>query len=255
MAEIVQIPIGKLLSGDHANRASLDDEAISDLASSIGRLGVLNPLLVVSTGDSFTIIAGHRRLIAAQRAGLSQLPCIVREDDVAGTHEISLVDNVLREALTPLEVACAIKDAVDNKITTVEDIAGSMHRTVRWVAAQIAMLSWPADVLEVIQNGTLSVSAASNLALIEEENYRNFLLRTATEQGATARTTAAWLQAYRASKPPEIAVTAEPVPAGSSSTPAVPQAPCLACGEVYRTDELSHVPICTRCIKAIRSAG
>lgn len=252
MAEIVLIPIGKLVHGDYANRASLDDEAISDLASSIGRLGVLNPLLVVPAGDSFTIIAGHRRLIAAQRAGLSQLPCIVREDDVAGTREISLVDNVLREALTPIEVACAIKDAVDNKITTVEDIAGSMHRTVRWVAAQIAMLSWPADVLEVIQNESLSVSAASNIALVEEDNYRQFLLRNATEQGATARTTAAWLQAYRASKPPEIAITAEPVLAGSRVTPAVPQAPCLCCGDVFRTDELSHVPICTACIKVIR---
>lgn len=254
MAELIQIPIGKLVHGDYANRASLDDDAISDLASSIGRLGVLNPLLVVSAGDSFTIIAGHRRLIAAQRAGLSQLPCIVQKDDVAGTHEIALVDNVLREALTPLEVACAIRDAVENKISTVEDIAGSMHRTVRWVVAQIAILSWPADVLEVIQNETLSVSAASNIALVDEDVYRQFLLRNATEQGATARTTAAWLQAYRASKPQEIAITAEPVPEGARATPAVPQAPCLCCGEVYRTDELSHVPVCTGCIKVIRNA-
>jgi len=252
MAEIQQIPIGKLVHGDYTNRQSIDDEAISDLASSIGRIGVLNPLLVRLEGDSYIVISGHRRLIAAHRAGFSKLPCIVRKDDESIAHEVSLVDNVLREALTPLEVACALKDTIDNNITTVEEIARAMHRSEHWVSRQIAMLSWPADVLEVIQNGKLSVSAASNLALIEEENYRNFLLRTATEQGATARTTAAWLQAYRASRPPEIAITAEPVPAGSRATPAVPQAPCLCCGDVFRTDELSHVPVCVACIKVIR---
>lgn len=255
MARVEEIQIGKLLVGEYANRQGLDDEAIADLASSIGRLGVLSPLLVFPDGDSFVLISGHRRLIAAERAGLSSVPCIVREDDTAGAHEVSLVDNILREALTPLEVACAIKDTVDNKISTFEEIARAMHRSIHWVARQVTMLSWPADVLEAIHNELLSVSAASNIALVDEDTYRDFLLRQAVEGGATARTTAAWLQAYRASKPPVDAIQQEPVPPGSRSTPAVPQAPCLGCGDLFRTDELAHVPFCVGCIKAIRTAG
>lgn len=254
MAEMVQIPIGKIKAGDHTLRAGGEDETLDDLAASIGRVGVIVPLVVVRGDDGYTVVAGHRRLAACKRVGLQTIPCLVSEGNQFRLKETAFAENLFRQDLTPIEIACGLKDVIDRGIMEFDELARVMHRSEHWVSRQIAILSWPADVLEVIQNGKLSVAAASNLALIEEPNYRNFLLRTATEQGATARTTAAWLQAYRVSKPPVEAITAEPVPAGSPSTPAVPQAPCLVCGDVFRTDELSHVPICTACIKVIRNA-
>lgn len=254
MAEIVQVPIEKIEVGDHMLRAGGEDEGIMELAASMGRVGILVPLLVVRKGDDLHLIAGHRRLQAARRVGITQVPVIIRDDEPNTAKEISFAENIFRQDLTPIEIACGLKDVIDQGIMEFDELARVMHRSEHWVSRQIAMLSWPDDVLEVIQNGTLSVSAASNIALVDEDNYRQFLLRNATEQGATARTTAAWLQAYRASKPPEIAITAEPVAAGSPSTPAVPQAPCLCCGDVFRTDELAHVPVCAPCIKVIREA-
>jgi len=109
--------------------------------------------------------------------------------------------------------------------------------------------------LEAIHNGKISVTAASNLACVEDDVYREFLVRQAVENGATARATAAWLQAWRSMVPASEAITREPVPAGPGVTPAVPQAPCIVCANVFRTDELSHVPVCVHCIRTIRDIG
>jgi len=117
------------------------------------------------------------------------------------------------------------------------------------------MLTWSADVLDAVHNGVISVSAAANLAEVAEDSYRAFLLRSAVDNGATARTTAAWLQAYRASQPPEEALTAEPAAGRQPAQPLIPQVPCFACGQVFRQDSVSHLPLCGGCITAIRNVG
>lgn len=255
MDKIVEIPVEKIKVGEHALRMEADDETLGELADSIRRIGILVPLVVVRAGDFYTLVAGHRRLAAAKRVGLREVPAVVRKLTDAAAGETAFAENLFRADLSPLEVAGGIKDVLDKGVMDIDGIARALGRTNYWVGRMLAMLDWPADVLEVIHNGKISVSAASNLAMVEDTAYRKFLVNNAVESGATARTTAAWLQAWRSLAPPEQALTAEPEPAGSRASPAVPQAPCLACGEVFRTDELSHVPICARCIQAIRNAG
>lgn len=247
------IDVGRIQAGEHEQRVGVDDEAFNELVKSIGRVGLINPLVVCPDGDNYVLIAGHRRLDAVRRLGLDKVRCMVRESSRPVDAEITFAENFCRKDLTPVEQACAIKDVIDSEVMTIQQVAAAFHRSEHWVAAQVAMCGWPADVLEVIHGEILSVSAASNLAMVDDDTYREFLLRNAVDGGATARTTSAWLQAYRSSKPPEAAVEAQPVTSGPAVTPAVPQAPCLCCSHVYRTDELSHVPICPPCIKAIRS--
>jgi len=255
MAEVVQVPILKLVTGPHKLRLELDSDALDELAASIRRIGIIVPLLVSPEGDSFVVIAGHRRLMAARMVGLQALPCCVREDSQAVGAEVSIAENLFRTDLTPIEQAAAIKDILDEKIMDVLEIAHVVHRSVHWVTAQLDMLSWPADVLEVIHNGKLSVSAGSNLALVNDESYRVFLVRNAVEQGATARTTAAWLQAWRAQMPPEAALEQPPVAGPQLVQPALPQAPCVCCSQMFRTDALAMVLICTACLNAVRGVG
>ena len=231
----------------------LDDE-IDGLAASIGRLGVLVPLVIHSEGDVYNIIAGHRRYAAAVRAGLAEVPCIVRDSKEAESSEVAFAENIFRQDLSPVEVGSGIKDVLDKKIMDVPTVAAAMHRSAHWVLAQVDILTWPADVLEAIHEGRLSVSAANNLALVSSADYRAFLLRNAVEQGATARTTAAWLQAWRAQMPPETAVMQPPVDGRQTATPALPQCPCIVCNGMFRTDALAMVLVCTGCINTIRGA-
>ncbi len=232
-----------------------EDEGIDELAASIRRIGIIVPLLVRPQGDSFLVIAGHRRFAAAGVVGLREVPCCVRKDSEAIGAEVSIAENLFRTDLTPVETAGALKDVLEQKIMTLEELAAAVHRSVHWVASMVALLDWPADVLELLHRGKISVSAAHNLALVGDDEYRGFLLRNAEENGATARITAAWLQAWLAMEPAEAAVKAEPVDGQHMALPALPQAPCIVCGQVKRTDSLAMVMICTDCINAVRNVG
>ncbi len=255
MPKVIEIPVDKLITGDHALRVSISADDVNDLTSSISRIGIICPIVVQSKDDGYQVIFGHRRYRAAQLANLKTIPCIVRDDAESQVKEMAFAENFFRADLSPIEQATAIKDVIDSGGMTTEQVAAGFHRTENWVTRQVTMLSWPDDVLAAVHAGWLSVAAAHSLALIEEKTYRGFLLRNAEESGATARTTAAWLQAWRSMAPPEEALEAEPVSAGPSVMPAVPQAPCFLCRQICRSDVLSLVGACAACISSVRNAG
>lgn len=255
MPEVSQVPILDITVGAHALRETVDDEDLDGLVASIRRVGILEPLVCRLEGDVLNLVAGHRRINAALRVGLESVPVIIGDFTEAQAKEIAFAENMFRADLSAVEIAAGLKDVLEQEIMTIEELANSVNRSTNWVSRMIAMLAWPADVLGAVHGGWLSVAAANNLACVTEDTYRDFLLTNAHDSGATARTTAAWLQAWRSFQPPEAAVMAEPVPGQTNLLPAVPQAPCICCGDVYRTDELSHVPACVRCIKLIREVG
>ena len=254
MDKMCEIPIEKINTGEHSVRAEISADDVNGLTSSIARIGIVCPIVVQEDGDNYLVVFGHRRFRAACLANLKTIPCIIRNDSESQIKEISFAENFFRADLSPVEQAAAVKDVLASGAMTVEQVAAGFHRSEHWVARQVALLDWPADVLAAVHAGSISVAAASNLALVQEDTYRSFLIRNAVESGITARVSAAWLQAWRSMAPPEEAVTAEPVSPGTADTPAVPQAPCICCGEIKRTDALSSVLVCGNCINAFRSA-
>lgn len=255
MNEMGQIPIKNIKVGEHAQRIDAEDPETVELAASIERIGIINPLVVVADGDELLLVAGHRRLVAARMAGLAVVPCFVRPSEKNVDAEIAFAENFFRKDLSAVELAGALKDCLAKEAMTIEQLAAGFHKSVHWVNSMIAIADWPGDVLEALHSERLSVSAAHNLACVTDEDYRIFLVRNAVEQGATARTTAAWLQAWEAVQPPEQAITAEPVPAGAIQVPLVPQAPCLCCAQLFEVNMMSHVPVCGACIQILRTVG
>ena len=255
MQRIEEVPIERIIAGEHDQRLEQEDPDIPELTESIRRIGIINPLVVVDVDGSLHLIAGHRRLVAARMAGKQSVPCIIRASEKAVDSEITFAENFFRKDLSPIELACALKDCLDRETMTVKELAAGFHRSEHWVTSMIAIADWPEEVQEAIHVQAISVSAASNLVLVTDEVYRNFLVRNAAEQGATARTTAAWLQAFQAMQPPEEAITAEAIPPGAPQVPLVPQAPCMCCGQLFKVNEMSHVPCCGACIQIIRQVG
>lgn len=255
MFKVVEVEIQKIQVGEHEQRIEKDDDEINGLAASIGRVGVLVPLILEKEGDTFRLVSGHRRILAATRAGLSVVPCIVKDSAEANADEVTFAENFFRRDLSPVELACALKDCLAKESMTVEELAAGFHRSVHWVHSMIAIADWPADVLQAIHNEEISVSAASNLACVTEPVYRQFLVGNAVEQGATARTTASWLQAWRVMLPAEEAITSVPVAPGMPQVPLVPQAPCLCCSQLFEVNMMSHVPVCGPCIQILRTVG
>lgn len=253
--KIIELVIGAVKFEEHSQRIEVDEEKMLDLAASIQGEGLLQPISVKKADDGYVVVCGHRRLEACKRLGWETVPVIVVQGDEASMRSKTFAENFFSEDLTALELAVGIAEEYKSGRMTIERMAAGFKRSPDWVRRQIAVCGWPEDVHEAIHCGKLSIAAASNLALVTEDFYRKSLVSQACENGATARTTSAWLQAWRSMLPLEEAVEQEPVPAGEVPVPMVPQAPCLACHEVYRTDELSHVPICRHCIKVISEAG
>lgn len=255
MAEIVEIPIVKIKVGEYEQRIDEDNSGISALEASIRRVGVIVPVVVYPLGDVYILVAGHRRYKAALRANLDTIPANIVEQSGPRNTEVCFAENFFRKDLSPVELAGALKDCLVNEVMTVKELAAGFHRSEHWVHSTVAIYDWPKEILEAIHNERLSVSAASNLACVTDDSYRTFLVRNAVEQGATARTTAAWLQGWRVFQPQEEAITAEPVTGQTPIVPAVPQAPCICCSRTLPVNAMSHVPACGECIPIIRQVG
>ena len=242
-------------AGKNALREVVDDEGMDDLCASIRRIGIVQPLVVIKRDEEMVLVAGHRRFRAAEIVGLDSVPVVVREDSRTSDTEIAFAENLFRKDMSAVETAAGLKDVLASGGMAIEDLARAVHRSVDWVRRMVAMCEWPSEVLLAVHEGALSVAAGSNLALVTDDVYREFLVRNARDNGATARTTAAWLQAFRTMQPQEEAIKAGPLALGTPVTPLVPQAPCICCGQVFRMDALSYLPVCVSCVPVLRSAS
>lgn len=191
------LELEKIDAGENPLRLEGENKGIAELAASISRIGLINPLVVAPGGERYRLIAGHRRYAACRKAGLKEVAVRITQTDQREICEVALAENLFRKDLNPLEMAVAVVALIKEGGMDREQVAAVCHRPIAWVTEQEEILSWPADVQKTVHDGCLSVSAASNIALVENDAYRAFLLSRAKYKGVTSRTTAAWLQAWR----------------------------------------------------------
>lgn len=169
-------------------RERFDEEALEALASSIANLGVLQPIVVRADGDGYVLVAGERRLRAAKRAGLSEIPAIVRgiEDDVSSLVQ-ALVENVQREDLSPLEEAAAFRQMMEDFSMTHQAIAESVGRSRSAVSNALRLLALPPGVQTLLEAGDLAAGHARALLGTEDTAYAEHIARRAAEEGWSVR--------------------------------------------------------------------
>lgn len=253
-AEVVEVEVGRIVVGEFDVRGAEDDPQQEELCRSIMRLGVLNPLVGRVDGDKVVVVAGHRRFRAAVEVGLKTVPMRMIEGELIEGYAVSFAENLARRDLSPLELAAGVADAIEKGGFSVERIAMAVGRSIEWVERQVRILAWPPELLAAVHGGQLSVAAAENLALVEEGEYRCFLLGQAVSQGATARVTASWLQGWRAALP-VAQVVGGATPAAAQRLPAMaPQAVCWLCSKAQDPQGMVNVLVCLPCLQAIRAA-
>jgi len=194
------LELEKIDAGENPLRLEGQNKGIAELAASISRIGLINPLVVAPDGGRYRLIAGHRRYAACRRVGLKEVAVRITGTDQREICEVALAENLFRKDLSPIEMAVAVVALMKEGGMDREQVASVCHWPIAWVKEQEEILSWPADVRMAVHKGWLSVSAASNIALVEDGAHRKLLLSRAKENGAAARTTAAWLGAWRSVK-------------------------------------------------------
>ena len=150
-------------------RKNFDDESISALAESIKQHGILQPLLVRPYGSGYQIVAGERRWRAARMLGLSEVPVQIKELSDLEAMQIALIENLQRENLNPVEEAKGYSERVESFGMTQEDVAKTVGRSRSSVANAMRLLALPNEVLEMLENGELTVGHGKALLAFDDE--------------------------------------------------------------------------------------
>lgn len=167
--EILRLPLGEVRAGPHQPRTDFEETRLQELASSIRESGVLQPILVRPAATGYEIVAGERRYRAAKLAGLTDIPAIVRRytDDEALL--LSLVENVQRTDLNPIDKALAYRRLVSHLGTTQEEVARRLGLDRSSVANMIRLLDLPDEVRELLRGGAISMGHARALLALRDE--------------------------------------------------------------------------------------
>ncbi len=207
---IQEIPVGELDPNPDQPRRTFSPESISQLADSIREQGVLQPLLVVAANNGrYRIIAGERRYRASRAAGLETVPCIVKDLDVIRQMEISLIENLQREDLNPVEAAKGIRALMKQCGYTQEKVSARLGKSRPAVANLLRLLSLPEEITEMVRDGRLSAGHARVLAGLGSAEEQIRLGHMAADEGMSVRQLEQLASAAKTAKPAKKRKTAE----------------------------------------------
>jgi ParB family chromosome partitioning protein len=187
--ELRELPVELIAPNPKQPRRRFDEEALQALAGSLGERGVLQPVLVrPKAGGTYELVAGERRWRAAQIAGLKTVPALVRARADPEALELALIENMAREDLSPIEEARACAALVEELGLTREEVGRRVGRGRVAVSNLIRLLDLPDEVVELLQDGSLSEGHGRALLLAEDHGARRSLARSAVQDGWSVRT-------------------------------------------------------------------
>jgi ParB family chromosome partitioning protein len=194
----LEIDLERLTPNPQQPRSVFDEASLEELAQSIRRNGVIQPILArpartrTGAGDvTFEIIAGERRWRAAQRAGLLKAPVIVRDVPDDRLLEVALVENIQRDDLNPIEEAAAYKRLADDLRLTQDAIAAAVGKDRSSVANTLRLLRLPDEVRNLVSDGSLSMGHARALLALDAPTLQRQLARDIVARGLSVRETEA----------------------------------------------------------------
>ena len=181
------VPLSAIEPNKDQPRREFDEEKLQQLADSISRYGVLQPLLVRDMGNGrYQLLAGERRWRAARLAGLTELPVQLKELEDQGVLEVALIENLQREDLNPMEQAGGYRRLMDEFSLTQEEVAARVGRSRSAIANTLRLLSLPQTLQDMVQEGALSEGHGRALVGLDESVSLPLALQ-ACEQGLSVR--------------------------------------------------------------------
>lgn len=160
---LTQLSVDQIQRGKYQPRRNMDPQALDELANSIRTQGIIQPLIVRPVGDKFEIIAGERRWRAAQLAGLTDVPVIIRDIPDEAAVAIALIENIQREDLNPIEEAIAFDRLIQEFGMTHQDVADAVGKSRTTVTNLLRLLALPEDVKKMLERGQLEMGHARTL--------------------------------------------------------------------------------------------
>ncbi|MGH7731826.1 MAG: ParB/RepB/Spo0J family partition protein [Candidatus Eiseniibacteriota bacterium] len=188
-----QLPVADIGPNPHQPRTRFDDAGLQELAASIKASGMLQPVLVRRHADGYQLVAGERRLRAAQLAGLAKIPAILREVDDREMMELALIENIQREDLNPIDEAKAYRALLSTVGLTHDQLSDRVGKQRSSISNALRLLGLPVEVQEMVSRGTLSAGHARALLGIDSAGDRLAAARYILAKGFSVRRTEAYV--------------------------------------------------------------
>ena len=186
-AGVRELAIDKLYPNPEQPRKEFDKERLEELAGSLKRHGMVQPIVARKYGERYMIVTGERRYRAAKLAGLDKVPVVVREFGTEEILEIALIENIQRENLNPIEEAAAISFLMEQHDLTQEEVSERLSKSRPAVANALRLLNLPEAVKKLVRSGALSAGHGRALAVLEDAAIQERLARQAVENRCSVR--------------------------------------------------------------------
>jgi ParB family transcriptional regulator, chromosome partitioning protein len=197
----LEVEITRIRPNRYQPRQSFDAAKLEELAESMRENGVLQPLLVAPRGDEFELVAGERRWRAARMAGLQKVPVVVRDVDGREALRLSILENVQREDLNPLEEAHGYRRLIDDFGMTQEEIGARLGKSRSAIGNALRLLHLPAELQQRIQTGELTAGHARALLGATSQEEQAALASLVRDQKLNVRDTETLAQQQRNTRP------------------------------------------------------
>ncbi|MDP2927916.1 MAG: ParB/RepB/Spo0J family partition protein [Candidatus Omnitrophota bacterium] len=185
--EIVYVQSEQIKPNPFQPREDFDQQSIEELAQSIKEKGVIQPLLVRRKGDNYELIAGERRLRAANSLGLKEIPIIVRDVSDQDSLELALIENIQREDLNPIEEAHAYQHLMDKFQVTQEKISEVLGKARVTITNTLRLLKLPHEIQQEMKKGRISFAHGRTLLEIDDANQQRRLAQDIITKGLSVR--------------------------------------------------------------------
>jgi ParB family chromosome partitioning protein len=185
----VILGIDEIKPNTYQPRKDFDEEAIKELASSIQEKGIIQPIVVRKSENTYEIIAGERRWRAAQRVGLTRVPVIIKDVSDREALELALVENLQREDLNPIEEATAYEQLIEDFGLTHEDISKRIGKERSTITNQLRLLKLPEEVREALIKGEITAGHARAILGLQSLNKAKEVLEAIRSQKLSVRRT------------------------------------------------------------------
>jgi ParB family chromosome partitioning protein len=200
---VISVPIEDVVAHRGQPRRHFDETHLEELAESIRSKGVLLPLIVRKTSEGYVIVAGERRWRAAQKAGLREVPAMIREMSEKEAFEVALIENIQREDLNPIEEAEAYKRLIEEHGLTQDELATRVGKDRSTVTNTLRLLRLPEAIKQAIVAGQLSMGHARALLAIADEGDLKKAAEKVISEGLSVRACEALVQRLKSKRLPK----------------------------------------------------
>jgi ParB family chromosome partitioning protein len=256
LKELKRIELNRIKEPERPDRITIGDEKVRELADSMKRLGLLQPIVIFPVEDGYyEIEAGHRRYLAACSLNWETIDCIVIDRETTKGHLARAHENLIRENLNILEEAKLVEALVEDQGCGVDEAARKLSKSRAWVEKRLDVLRMPETLQETLKEGKITLSVAQELWKCKDEELRHRLLEAAINYGASARTVKGWIEDHQIGPITEAYEDRQYTGTIQSMDMGDTMLRCGCCGRVFPVHVLRHMWLDPDCMAAVLELG